>query len=99
MSMVKALGFEAASWSLTEVSGVKHTVAGRAQGWEVGAALQSWPLWSLMGDLGQVPSLSGPHVLICKRKRMAVLAWSHKPPAFSILPVIPPGRGKGRRLC
>lgn len=68
MSMIKALGFEAASWSLTKVSGVKHPAPGRAQSrgelWarRWGLCSHPGPSGHSWGTLGQV--LSSLRVLV-----------------------------------
>lgn len=69
VSMVKDLGFESVSLSLTKVSGVKHPPSGRARSegepWMGDrGCIQSQLLRSLMGDVGQVPS---PLRALCPR--------------------------------
>lgn len=88
MLMVKALGFEEASWSLTKVSGVQHPAPGKAQSLREPWAGR-WGLCSNPGPsghswetLGKSILLSGPQFLICKWENVTVLAWGQNTSSF-----------------
>lgn len=88
MSMVEALGFQAASWSLTKVSGVKHPAPERAQSlgepWagRWGLCFNPGPSGHSWWTLGKSLLLSGPQFLICKWESATVLACSQHTSSF-----------------